>query len=76
MSQKITFPEWVASAEQTGRDKAMISDELGITITSLYRYLSRDRVPNRAVMDRIITASGGSIDVSWFFAPSTMEEAQ
>lgn len=69
MSQKITFPEWVARVESTGSSKALIAENiLKIEVASLYRYLSRDRIPNKKVMDRIHTASGGMVDIAWFYA--------
>lgn len=69
MSQKISFPEWVERVENTGRSKAAIADELQVELASLYRYLSRDRIPNKKVMDRIHKASGGLVDIAWFYAP-------
>jgi hypothetical protein len=67
MSQKISFPEWVSAEERGGQSKADLSKRLGIELASLYRYLARERVPAKAVMDRIINVSGGQVDVSWFF---------
>lgn len=69
MSQKIPFPEWVERVEKTGRAKTAVAAELGIEVASLYRYLSRDRIPNKKVMDRIARASGGLVDIAWFYAP-------
>lgn len=70
MSTKITFPEWVKRVEQTGRPKPAIADDLGIKPASLYRYLAKERVPSRLVMDRILKVSGGLVDIAWFYAPS------
>lgn len=69
MSQKITFPEWIERVESTGRTKSAVATELKVEVASLYRYLSKDRVPSRPVMDRIIKASGGLVDIAWFYAP-------
>lgn len=68
MSQKITFPEWVERVEQTGRGKQLIAADLKVKVASLYRYLSKDRIPNKPVMDRIIKVSGGLVDITWFYA--------
>lgn len=68
MNQKISFAEWVSAEEQAGRSKADLSKLLGIELASLYRYLARERVPARSVMDRILTVSGQRVDVAWFFA--------
>jgi len=67
MSTKITFAEWVESAEQAGRKKPEIARDLSITVTSLYRYLAKERTPSRKVMERIQRASGGAVDISCFF---------
>jgi|TARA_A100001391_G_scaffold52937_1_gene32318 transcriptional regulator with XRE-family HTH domain len=69
MSTNITFPEWVKEQEELGRSKQDIADGLRVSITSLYRYLCRDRVPDRQVMLRIGEASEGRIDTLWFFGP-------
>lgn len=67
MSQKIAFPEWVELVEKTGQDKAALAEELRIRPATLYRYLDRTRIPQRDVMDRILSRSGGTVDVAWFF---------
>jgi hypothetical protein len=69
MNQQISFPDWVAREEQAGRGKPAVAAALQIEVASLYRYLSKDRVPSKAVMDRIIRASGGAVDIGWFYAP-------
>lgn len=68
MNQKISFAEWVGAEEQGGRSKAALAKLLGIELASLYRYLARERVPARSVMDRILKLSGERVDVAWFFA--------
>lgn len=69
MNQQISFPEWVEREEQAGRPKPALAAALRIEVTSLYRYLSKDRVPSKPVMDRIIKSSGGAVDIAWFYAP-------
>jgi hypothetical protein len=68
MSEKITFAEWVAERESAGASKAEIALDLKIKIASLYRYLDASRVPDRQVMQRILTQSGGRVDVACFYA--------
>jgi DNA-binding phage protein len=68
MSTKITFAEWVGRVEKTGREKADVAADLGISLTSLYRYLANDRVPTKTVMARILDRSGGLVDVTCFYA--------
>ena len=75
MNQRITFPEWVDREEQAGRAKTTLAAELQIELASLYRYLSKDRIPSKAVMDRIIKASSGLVDITWFYVPKTEEAA-
>lgn len=67
MNTKLTFAEWVAQAEKGGRKKPDIAEDLGITVTSLYRYLANERVPSRKVMERIRQRSAGAVDISCFF---------
>lgn len=71
MNQQISFPDWVEREEQAGRGKPAVAAALQIEVASLYRYLSKDRVPSKAVMDRIIKASGGAVDIGWFYVPKT-----
>lgn len=74
MSEEITFPEWVAELEADGSTKDQIAkDCLGITKTSLYRYLAKERVPNRHIMAKISAASSGRVRMSWFFEPAGAE---
>ena len=74
MNQSISFPEWVSKQEASGHPKAELARDLKIEVASLYRYLARERVPSRPVMDRIIKLSSGTVDVSWFFVPSPRKE--
>lgn len=67
MSDKISFPEWVKKVEATGQDKEAIAKDLRVTTTALYRYLSGERIPDRKVMGRILSRSGGLVDVAWFY---------
>lgn len=69
MNQQISFPDWVEHEERAGRSKSSIAADLQIEVASLYRYLSKDRVPSKAVMDRIIKASGGVVNIGWFYTP-------
>lgn len=75
MSQKISFPDWVSAAERGGQSKADIANGLGIELASLYRYLSRDRVPNKAVMTKIDALSKGAVDLAWFFSANEQVRA-
>ncbi|QDZ10549.1 hypothetical protein [Devosia ginsengisoli] len=75
MNQQISFPEWVEREEQAGRGKPTVAAALKIEVASLYRYLSKDRVPSKAVMDRIIKASGGVVDIGWFYSPKVEQVA-
>lgn len=67
---KISFVEWIAELEAAGRTKAQIALDLGTTLTSLYRYLSNDRVPDRTMMARILEQSGNRVDVACFYTTS------
>lgn len=75
MNQQISFPEWVEREEQAGRGKPSLAADLQIELASLYRYLSKDRVPTKSVMDRIIKASGGAVDIGWFYSPKPEQVA-
>lgn len=72
MGTKITFVEWV---KKSGRKKALIAKDLKIELTSLYRYLSGDRVPSKDVMGRILAASDGQVDPACFYAPKPEAES-
>lgn len=63
----MSFPDWVSAEERGGQSKADIAKRLGIEPASLYRYLAKDRVPTKAVMDKILTISSGGVDLTWFF---------
>lgn len=75
MSQKISFPDWVSAAERGGQSKADIAGGLGVELASLYRYLSRDRVPSKSVMAKIDILSNGAVDLAWFFSASEQVRA-
>lgn len=67
MQNQITFPEWVKELEGAGRTKQQIASDLSITVTSLYRYLCGDRIPDKRVMLRIGELSKERVNMLWFF---------
>lgn len=76
MKSQITFPDWVAEQEAAGTAKPVLAENvLKITITSLYRYLAGDRVPDRDVMMRIVEASAGRVNPGWFFEANAAKRA-
>jgi transcriptional regulator with XRE-family HTH domain len=68
MTTKISFADWVTELEKAGRTKLEVAEEIGTTVTSLYRYLANDRVPDRDTMRRILDRSEGRVDVACFYA--------
>lgn len=54
-----------------GRDRAKLlklAEDIGVSPTSLYRYMSGDRMPRRAVMQAIVAATDGKVKPADFYA--------
>lgn len=52
------------------------AETVSVTAAALYRYISGDRVPRRAVMDRIVQQTCGKVQPNDFFrAPHSSERA-
>ena len=47
---------------------AAFSRAINVSAASMYRYLAGDRIPHRAVMERIVQATHGQVQPNDFFA--------
>ena len=56
--------EWL---EHTGTDPADFASRINTTPMSVSRYLSGKRIPDRAIMPRIKTVTGGAVTADDFY---------
>ena len=56
-------------------DKAVFADDVGVTIQSLYRYLSGDRFPKPEIIQKIIAATNGEVTANDFLPDPEHGEA-
>ena len=52
--------------KQTGTSRAQLAEQIGVSVESIRRYLN-GRVPERVVMESIITATDGKVTANDFF---------
>src|SRR5271166_4917282 len=53
---------------QTGKSPASFAAEIGVSATTVYRYILGDRTPRREVLQRILHQTGGLVRPDDFFS--------
>lgn len=49
--------------------------QISVTGTALYRYMAADRIPRRAILERIVQATKGAVQANDFFASAQARQA-
>ena len=65
--------EWIINQVSTRKEFA---GKLDISVATLSRYLSRDRVPKPEIMRKIIEATGGAITPENFYSLGNYKDVQ